>query len=47
MVTLGDVLSLAIPQGATMVSPEWGNFDFYGSLDRWKMHLRQLCNLEY
>ena len=30
MVTLGEVLSLATTQGATMVSPEWRNFTFYG-----------------
>ena len=37
MVTLGEMISLATRRGATM-----GKFDFYGSLDRWKMHLRQL-----
>ena len=39
-VTLGELLSLATPEDATM---EWENFDFY--LDHWKMHLRQLFTL--
>ena len=40
MVNLDEVLNLATPRVATMVSPEWENFDFYGSLDRWKVHFR-------
>ena len=45
MVTLGEVLSLATPQGITMICFLWGNFYFYGSLDRGKINLRQLCTL--
>ena len=30
MVTLGEVLSLVTTQSATMVSPGWRNFTFYG-----------------
>ena len=45
MVALGVVVNFAAPPGAIMVSPEWENVDFYGSLDRWKMHFWQLCTL--
>ena len=31
MVTLDEVFSLVTPRDATMVSPEWGNFEFHGS----------------
>ena len=41
MVTSGEVLSLATPRGVC------GNFGFYGSLDSWKMHLRQLWTLRW
>ena len=37
MVTLGEVLSLAIPRFATMASPKLGNCDFYESLDCWNI----------
>ena len=33
MVPLGEVLSVATPGGASMVSSEWRRLDFYGSLD--------------
>ena len=42
MVTSGEVLSLATPE----MLP-WQNFDFYGSIDRWKMYLKQLWTLRW
>ena len=45
MVTLGEVLNLAIPRDATMDIPKWENLDFYGSLDRFRINLRQLSTL--
>ena len=42
MVTSGEVLSLA-----TSEMLPWRNFDFYGSIDRWKMYLKQLWILRW
>ena len=38
-VFLGELLVLLTPQGVTMISIKLRNFDFYGCLDCWKIHL--------
>ena len=45
MVTLGEVLNLAILRDATMDIPKWENLDIYGSLDGFKINLLQLTTL--
>ena len=37
---LGELLGVVTPQGVSMVNTKWGNFDFYGCLDCWKIHLQ-------